>query len=238
VAAPGAEPEKCAKGAREPRTVSRREGAPDLWRQFRFRSIFSMWPRIGGLRLLKHPTYRLLYALLARRPLGQFYGSDFAQSGAPRHRAPRCGRDRFPKAPGSRSRMPGLRTGPTGRRTGRTLTFPPGEMDISACGASDRRGFTHRPAGEPLRVWHFHGRAFYHQDGWSTGAGRIAIVLREGYGEHLADDALWRALRGGAQHLGTPGSTLSLQARMPLFNASLIEQALLSRGNRIRIVFM
>jgi Tol biopolymer transport system component/DNA-binding winged helix-turn-helix (wHTH) protein len=41
---------------------------------------------------------------------------------------------------------------------------------------------SHRPAGEPFAVQHFHGRVSYQQGGWSAAGGRIAMVLGENTG--------------------------------------------------------
>jgi Tol biopolymer transport system component len=80
---------------------------------------------------------------------------------------------------------------------GKTLYFPSGR-DGNRCLWGQRiDAVSHRPVGEPFAAWHFHGRAFYLQGGtsggWSTAAGRIAIVLREDTGN------IWLMSRPGAR---------------------------------------
>lgn len=51
---------------------------------------------------------------------------------------------------------------------------------------------SHRPAGEPFAVEHFHGRVSYQQGGWSAAGGRIALILVEDTGN------IWMMSRSSA----------------------------------------
>jgi Tol biopolymer transport system component/DNA-binding winged helix-turn-helix (wHTH) protein len=52
---------------------------------------------------------------------------------------------------------------------------------------------SHTPAGPAFAVLHLHGRVSYHQDGWSAGGGRIAMVLQESTGN------IWLMSHSGAK---------------------------------------
>ncbi len=170
--------------------VERREDAPD----FRRYSLSGQSSRRGyssadAVAEASHESC-VVWSLLTRWPLGQL--SLFGLHPLTRvwlsH--PSMASGRFPKAPGSRSRIYGLRIGPSGRRTAGRSTFPPSEMDTGACGASASTRSPHRPVGEPFAAWHFHGRASYShggEDGWSAAAGRIVYRAQRGYRQHLAD---------------------------------------------------
>jgi hypothetical protein len=55
---------------------------------------------------------------------------------------------------------------------------------------------SHIPMGPAFAAQHLHGRWSYHQDGWSAGGGRIAVVLNESchFGNYLALPQFWRRL--------------------------------------------
>ncbi len=86
--------------------------------------------------VLKHPSWALLYGRFRPTIDGSVLRLALNQTAAASRSRPSTGRSRFPKAPGSRSRKKGRRTGPTGRRTERRCTLLPRETDITVCGDS------------------------------------------------------------------------------------------------------
>ena len=62
---------------------------------------------------------------------------------------------------------------------GRTLYFTSSRDGDSCLWGQRIDAVTRRPAGDPFAVHHFHGRVSYERGGWSSAAGRIAIVLTE-----------------------------------------------------------
>ena len=64
---------------------------------------------------------------------------------------------------------------------GKTLYFT-SSRDGHSCLWGQRLDASHRPAGDAFAVQHLHGRVSYRASGWSSGGGRIALVLTEDTG--------------------------------------------------------
>ena len=108
--------------------------------------------------LLKHPTYNLLYGRFSPDNRWVSFTARIQPNRGRIVIAPVDGPKPFPKAPGSRSRRRGLRTGPTGRPTGRRCTFTSGRDGYNCLWGQRIEASSHRPVGEAFAVQHFHGR--------------------------------------------------------------------------------
>jgi len=64
---------------------------------------------------------------------------------------------------------------------GKTLYFT-SPRDGHSCLWGQRLDASHRPAGDAFAVQHLHGRVSFRTSGWSSGGGRIALVLTENTG--------------------------------------------------------
>lgn len=76
---------------------------------------------------------------------------------------------------------------------GQTLYFTSARDGHTCLWAQRLDASSHRPVGEAFAVQHFHGRASYHQNGWSAAAGRIVVVLNERTG------SIWMMSRSRAR---------------------------------------
>jgi Tol biopolymer transport system component len=76
---------------------------------------------------------------------------------------------------------------------GKTLYFTSSRDGHSCLWAQRLATSSHRPAGDPLPVQHFHGRVYYRRGGWSAAGGRIAFVVAEDTG------SIWKMSRPSAR---------------------------------------
>ncbi len=197
VAAAGSEPEKVCEGCVRPTDWSSDEKALVIYGGSPFVVNLVDVASHEQTLLLKHHTYGLLYGHFS--PDGRWISFTIRTS---------PNRGRFAIAP-----LDGPRPIPESAwitiadvwpedwanwsPDGRTLYFPSGRDGHRCLWGQRIDAVSHRPVGEAFAAWHFHGRAFYLQGGtsggWSTAAGRIAIVLREDTGN------IWLMSRSGAR---------------------------------------
>ena len=132
--------------------------------------------------LLKHPTYGLLYGHFS--PDGRWIS--FTVRTAPNRArlaiAPYEGPRPIPESAWINIADAWIEDWANWSPDGRTLYFPSARDGHRCLWGQRIDAASHRPVGEPFAAWHFHGRMFYQQDGWSTAGGRIAIALRENTG--------------------------------------------------------
>jgi Tol biopolymer transport system component len=197
VAAPGAEPEKVCEGCTRATGWSSDEKALLIYGGSPFQVNFLNVATHEQTPLLKHPAYGLLYGRFS--PDGRWISFTIRTS-PNRARfaiAPLDGPRPIPESAWITIADGWIEDWANWSPDGRSLYFPSGR-DGNRCLWGQRiDAVSHRPVGEAFAAWHFHGRAFYLQGGtsggWSTAAGRIAIVLREDTGN------IWLMSRAGAR---------------------------------------
>jgi serine/threonine protein kinase len=182
VTAPGAEPEKVCEGCTRATDWSSGEKALLIYGGSPFQVNFLDLATHRQTPLLKHPTYGLLYGHFS--PDGHWIS--FTIRTAPNRArlaiAPFNGPQPIPESAWITIADLWIEDWTYWSPDGRTLYFPSARDGHRCLWGQRIDAVSHRPAGEAFAAWHFHGRAFYQQDGWSTAGRRIAIVLRENTG--------------------------------------------------------
>jgi Tol biopolymer transport system component len=182
VAAPGAELEKVCEGCTRATDWSSDEKALLIYGGTPFQVNLLDVATHEQTPLLKHPTYGLLYGHFS--PDGRWL-SFTVRTSPNRARLAIASLDAprpIPESAWITIADAWIEDWANWSPDGRTLYFPSGRDGHRCLWGQRIDAVSHRPVGEPFAVWHFHGRAFYRQDGWSTAGGRIAIVLREDTG--------------------------------------------------------
>jgi Tol biopolymer transport system component len=192
VAAPGAEPEKLFEESTRATDWSSDEKTLLVFAGNPYQINILDMASHQQTPLLKHPTYNLLYGRFS--PDNRWVS--FTARTQPNHGrieiAPLDGPKPVPESAWITIAEAGTTNWANWSPDGKTLYFT-SPRDGHLCLWGQRiDAVSHRPVGESFAAWHFHGRAFYQQDGWSTAAGRIAIVLREDTGN------IWLMSRPGA----------------------------------------
>jgi Tol biopolymer transport system component len=193
VAAPGAELEKVCEGCTRPTDWSSDEKALLIYGGTPFQVNLLDVATHEQTPLLKHPTYGLLYGHFS--PDGRWV-SFTVRTSPNRARlaiAPLDTPRPIPENAWITIADAWIEDWAHWSPDGRTLYFPSGRDGHRCLWGQRIDAVSRRPVGEPLAVWHFHGRASYRQDGWSAAGGRIAIVLREDTGN------IWMMSRSGAR---------------------------------------
>ena len=182
VAAPGAEPEKVCEGCTRATDWSADEKALLIYGGSPFQVNLLDVATHQQTPLLKHPTYRLLYGHFSPDGRWVSFTVRISPNRARLAIAPLDTPRPIPESAWITIADAWIEDWANWSPDGRTLYFPSGRDGHRCLWGQRIDAVSHRPAGEPFAAWHFHGRAFYQQDGWSTGTGRIAVVLREDTG--------------------------------------------------------
>jgi serine/threonine protein kinase/Tol biopolymer transport system component len=182
VTAPGAEPEKVCEGCTRATDWSSDEKMLLIYGGSPFQVNLLDLATHQQTPLLKHPTYGLLYGHFS--PDGHWIS--FTVRTAPNRArialAPFEGPRPIPESAWITIADVWIEDWAHWSPDGKTLYFPSGRDGHRCLWGQRIDPVSHRSVGEPFAAWHFHGRAFYQQDGWSTAGGRTAIVLRENSG--------------------------------------------------------
>jgi len=182
VAAPDAEPEKVCEGCTRATDWSSDEKTLLIYGGTPFQVHLLDLATHRRTPLLKHPTYGLLYGHFS--PDGRWIS--FTVRTAPNRArlaiAPYQGPRPIPESAWINIADAWIEDWANWSPDGRTLYFPSARDGHRCLWGQRIDAVSHRPVGEPFSAWHFHGRAFYQQDGWWTAGRRIAIALRENTG--------------------------------------------------------
>jgi Tol biopolymer transport system component len=191
VAAPGAEPEMVCEGCTRPTEWSSDEKALLTYGGVPFQVDLLDLATHRQTPLLRHPTYGLLYGHFS--PDGRWI-SFTVRTASTRARlaiAPFEGPRPIPESAWITIADAWIEDWAYWSPDGRTLYFPSARDGHRCLWGQRIDAVSHRPVGDAFAAWHFHGRAFYQQDGWATAGERIALVLRENTGN------IWLMSRSG-----------------------------------------
>ena len=196
-AAPGGEPEKVCEGCMRATDWSSDEKTLLIYGGIPYQVNLLDVATHRQMPLLKHPTYHLLYGHFSPDSRWVSFTVRTSPTRARVAIAPFDGPRPIPESAWITISDVWTEDWAHWSPDGRTLYFP-SERDGHRCLWGQRIDtVSHRPVGEPFVAWHFHGRASYAyccQNGWSAATGRIAIALKRGYRQHLADVTSPRAL--------------------------------------------
>jgi serine/threonine protein kinase/Tol biopolymer transport system component len=182
VASAGAEPEKVCEGCTRPTDWSSDERALLTYGGAPFQVDLLDLATHRQTPLLKHPTYGLLYGHFSPDSRWISFTVRTAPNRARFAIAPFEGPRPIPESAWITIADASIEDWAYWSPDGKTLYSPSGRDGHRCLWGQRIDPVAHRPVGEPFAAWHFHGRAFYQQDGWSTAGGRTVIVLRENTG--------------------------------------------------------
>jgi Tol biopolymer transport system component len=182
VASAGAEPEMVCEGCTRPTDWSSDDRALLTYGGVPFQVDFLDLAIRRHTPLLKHPTYGLLYGHFS--PDGRWISFTVRTASNRAHIAiaPFEGPRPIPETAWITIADAWIEDWANWSPDGTMLYFPSGRDGHRCLWGQRIDPVSHRPVGEAFAAWHFHGRTFYQQDGWSAAGGRIAIVLRENSG--------------------------------------------------------
>ena len=142
--------------------------------------------------LLKHPNYSLLYGRFS--PDGRWVSFTVRTEPSRGHIsiAPLDGPKPIPESAWITIAPSEAQDWANWSPDGKSLCFTSNRDGHRCLWAQRLDPTSHRPLGDPFPVQHLHGRLSYQKNGWSTGGGRIALVLDEAIGN------IWMMSRASA----------------------------------------
>jgi len=132
--------------------------------------------------LLKHATYSLLYARFSPDNRWVSFTARIQPNRAWIMIAPIDGPGPIPESSWIKIAEEQPQDWANWSPDGKTLYFPSARDGHFCLWGQRIDPSSHTPVGPAFAAVHLHGRAFYEQDGWSAGGGRIAMVLNESTG--------------------------------------------------------
>jgi len=181
VAAPGGSPEKLCEGCLRATDWSRDEKTVLVFGGTPYQINLLDLASHQQTPLLKHPIYNLIYARFSSDNRWVSFTVRTEPDRAHIAIAPIDGPKPVPESAWITIAPAKSQDWANWSPDGKTLYFT-SSRDGHSCLWGQRLDASHRPAGDAFAVQHLHGRVSYRASGWSSGGGRIALVLTEDTG--------------------------------------------------------